>query len=112
MQCFVTKMVELFIAKTTKNSTKVAETVTLGPVLQREPYRKLLSGFIRDFDEVRILDVNLLQGLVQLVQSASPGFLISDNLVKVLSVLRTHLEGTHQHSSENLCHLTLAKEEH
>ncbi|KAK5814761.1 WD40-repeat-containing domain protein [Linnemannia elongata] len=108
MQWLVTKMVEAFIADTTKNSTKVAEIVALGPVLQEEPYRKLLSSFIVNFDGSRILDVNLLQGLVQLVQSASLGFLVSDDLVKVLSLLRTHLEGTHQHSSEHLCHLTLA----
>ena len=104
----VTRMAETFVNDSTKDSTKVAEIVALGPVLQEEPYRKLLSSFIRDFDEARILDVNLLQGLVQLVQSASAGFLVSDDLVKVLSLLRTHLEGTHQHSSEHLCHLTLA----
>ncbi|KAG9067049.1 hypothetical protein KI688_012961 [Linnemannia hyalina] len=92
----------------TKDSTKVAEIVALGPILQREPYRKLLSSFIADFDDSLILDVNLLQGLVQLVQSASPGYLVSDDLIKVLSLLRTHLEDTHQHSSEHLCHLTLA----
>ncbi|KAG9066992.1 hypothetical protein KI688_012904 [Linnemannia hyalina] len=108
MQWFVTKMVEAFITDATKDSTKVAEVVALGPVLQREPYRKLLSSFIADFDDSRILNVNLLQGLVQLVQSASPGFLVSDDLVKVFSLLRTHLEGTHQHSSEHLCHLTSA----
>ncbi|KAG9067040.1 hypothetical protein KI688_012952 [Linnemannia hyalina] len=108
MQWLVTKMVEAFITDATKDSTKVAEVVALGPVLHREPYRKLLSSFICDFDDSRILDVNLLQGLVQLVQSASPGFLVSDDLVKVLSLLRTHLEDTHQHSSEHLCHLTLA----
>ncbi|KAG0073849.1 hypothetical protein BGZ90_011247 [Linnemannia elongata] len=92
MQWLVTKMVEAFIADTTKDLTKVAEIVALGPVLQEEPYRKLLSSFIADFDDSRILDVNLLQGLVQLV----------------LSLLRTHLEGTHRHSPEHLCHLTVA----
>ncbi|OAQ35049.1 hypothetical protein K457DRAFT_1496074 [Linnemannia elongata AG-77] len=107
MQWLVTKMVEAFIADTTKDSTKVAEIVALGPVLREEPCRKLLSSFIADFEGSRILDVNLLQGLVQLVQSASPGFLVSDDLIKVLSLLRTHLEDTHQHSPEHLCHLTL-----
>ncbi|KAF9538820.1 hypothetical protein EC957_006192, partial [Mortierella hygrophila] len=108
MEWLVTKMVEAFIADATKDLTKVAEIVAIGPVLQRESYRKLLSALIRDFDDSHILDVNLLQGLVQLIQSASLGFLVSDDLVKVFSLLRTHLEGTHQHSSEHLCHLTLA----
>ncbi|KAG0065091.1 hypothetical protein BGZ90_001933, partial [Linnemannia elongata] len=90
------------------DSTKIAEIVALGPVLEREPYRKLLSSFIADFDDSSILDISLLQGLVQLVQSASPGFLVSDDLIKVLSLLRTHLEDTHQHSPEHLSHLTSA----
>ncbi|KAF9139622.1 hypothetical protein BGX30_007676, partial [Mortierella sp. GBA39] len=63
----VTRMVDTFVKDSTKDSTKVAETVALGPVLQEESYRKLLSSFIADFDDSRILDVNLLQGLVQLV---------------------------------------------
>ncbi|OAQ35077.1 hypothetical protein K457DRAFT_648064 [Linnemannia elongata AG-77] len=108
MQWLVTKMVEAFIADATKDSIKIAEIVALGPVLEREPYRKLLSSFIADFDDSRILDVNLLQGLVQLVLSASPGLLVSDDLIKVLSLLRIHLEGTHQHSQEHLYHLTSA----
>ncbi|KAG0053315.1 hypothetical protein BGZ90_006256, partial [Linnemannia elongata] len=66
MQWLVTKMVEAYIADTTKDSIKIAEIVALGPVLEREPYRKLLSSFIADFYDSRILDVNLLQGLVQL----------------------------------------------
>ncbi|KAF9298896.1 hypothetical protein BGZ88_003760, partial [Linnemannia elongata] len=108
MKWLVMKMVEAFVVETTKDSTKIAEIVTLGPVLQREPYRKLLSSFIHDFGNSRILDINLLQGLVQLVQSTSTGFLVSDDLVKVLSLLRTHLGGTHKQSSEHSYHLTLA----
>ncbi|KAG0061810.1 hypothetical protein BGZ89_011155, partial [Linnemannia elongata] len=108
MQWLVTKMVEAFIADVIKGSIKIAEIVALGPVLEREPYRKLLSSFIADFDDSRILDLSLLQGLVQLIQSASPGFLVSDDLIKVLSLLRTHLENSHQHSQEHLCHLTSA----
>ncbi|OAQ35014.1 hypothetical protein K457DRAFT_645003 [Linnemannia elongata AG-77] len=104
----VVEMVEAFIKDNTKTFTKIAEIVTLGPVMEREPYRKLLSSFIHDLDNSRILDINLLQGLAQLIQSASPGFLVSDDLINVLSFLRTRLEGTHQYSSEHLCHLTLA----
>ncbi|KAF9142517.1 hypothetical protein BG015_000802, partial [Linnemannia schmuckeri] len=44
----------------TKNSIEVAEIVTLGPVLQREPCRKLLSSLITKCDEPYILNVHLL----------------------------------------------------
>ncbi|KAF9090797.1 WD_REPEATS_REGION domain-containing protein, partial [Mortierella sp. GBA35] len=102
------RMVEEFIKDAIKDSTKIAEVVALGPVLHKEHYRKLLSTFIKNFDEARILDVVLLQGLVQLVQSTSPGYLVPDDLVKILSILRVRLEGTHQQSTEHPYHLTLA----
>ncbi|KAF9127409.1 hypothetical protein BGW39_005893, partial [Mortierella sp. 14UC] len=102
------RMVEEFIEATTRDSTEIAEIVALGPVLDREHYRKLLSSFIKDFDGVRILDVDLLQGLVQLIQAASPGYLEPDDLVKILSIIRVRLEGTHQQSTEYSFHLILA----
>ncbi|KAF9952210.1 hypothetical protein BGZ70_000694, partial [Mortierella alpina] len=108
LRCLPSWMVEQFVADINKNSTKVAEIVSLGPVLQKEPYRKLLSSFIQEFSETRILDVNILQGLVQLVQATSPGYLLSDDLVKILGIVRLHLEGTHQQSTEYSYHLTLA----
>ncbi|KAF9136314.1 hypothetical protein BGW39_000030 [Mortierella sp. 14UC] len=108
LRWLVARMVIQFIQDAHKDSTEIAEIVALGPVLQREPYRKLLSSFIKDFDESLILDVDLLEGLVQLVQSASPGFLEPDDLVKVLSMFRIRLERTHQQTSENPYRLALA----
>ncbi|KAG0259027.1 hypothetical protein BGZ95_004806, partial [Linnemannia exigua] len=108
LRWLLTRMVEVFIEDTTKDSVKIAEIVTLGPVLQKEPYRKLLSSLIKDFDDAHILDVNILQGLVELVQSASSDHLVSDDLVRVLSILRVHLQRTHQQSTAHSYHLTLA----
>ncbi|KAG0319659.1 Transducin (beta)-like 1 X-linked receptor 1 [Linnemannia gamsii] len=103
-----TRMVEEFVKDPYKDSVEISEIVLLGPVLQKEHYRRLLSCTITEFEKSVILDIDLLQGLVQLVQSTSPGFLVSDDLVKILSILRTRLEGTHQQSSEHPYHLTLA----
>ncbi|KAF9548753.1 hypothetical protein EC957_005687 [Mortierella hygrophila] len=74
---------------------------------KREDYRTLLRCFIEEF-ESRILDLELLQGLVHLVQSASPGFLDSDDLVNILTPISTRLQGVHQQSSVHPYHLTLA----
>ncbi|KAG0268560.1 hypothetical protein BGZ96_006683, partial [Linnemannia gamsii] len=63
---------------------------------------------ITAFDQTVLLDVDLLQGLVQLVQSSPPNSLVSDDLIKILSLLRVRLQGTHQQSSEHPYHLTLA----
>ncbi|KAG0268664.1 hypothetical protein BGZ95_002389, partial [Linnemannia exigua] len=104
----LTRMVEVLVADTSKDSVKIAEIVALGPVLQKEPYRHLFSSLIKDFDDAGILDVNILQGLVGLVQSASSDYLVSDDLVRILTTLRTRLQGTHQQSPEYAYHLTLA----
>lgn len=102
------KMVDKFIQDATKDSIEIAEIVTLGPVLDTEHYRKPISSIITDFDHAVILDVDLLQGLIQLVQSASPGFLDADDLIKILSIIRTRLQGTHHQSTIHAYHLTLA----
>ncbi|KAF9125638.1 hypothetical protein BGW39_007239 [Mortierella sp. 14UC] len=103
-----TRMVEEFVKDPFKNSIEIAEIVLLGTVLEREHYRKLLSCFVKEFDDARLLDVDLLQGLVQLVQSSSSGFLEPNDLVKILGMLRTRLAGTHQQPTEHPYHLTLA----
>ncbi|KAF9151617.1 hypothetical protein BG015_006445, partial [Linnemannia schmuckeri] len=108
LQWLAIRMVEKFIQNATKGSTEIAEIVALGPILRNEPYRKLLSFFIKVLDESRLLDVDLLQGLVQLVQSTSSGFLLSDDLIKILSILRVRLQDTHQQSSEHPYHISLA----
>ncbi|KAF9081889.1 hypothetical protein BGX23_000343 [Mortierella sp. AD031] len=108
LHCLASGLVEEFAKDPFKDSIEISEIVLLGPVLQREHYRKLLSCFIKEFDESPILDIEMLQGLVQLVQSASEGFLVADDLVKILSILRVHLEDTHQQSTDHPFHLTLA----
>ncbi|KAF9536788.1 hypothetical protein EC957_009724 [Mortierella hygrophila] len=104
----ISKMVEGFVEDAVKDSTAVAEVVHLGPVLDRELYRKLISCLISEFDQSLILDVELLQGLVQLLQCASPGYLVSDDLIKILSMLRNRLEKTHKRTTEHQYHLVSA----
>ncbi|KAF9117340.1 hypothetical protein BGW39_002329, partial [Mortierella sp. 14UC] len=102
------KLVAEFAKDPTKNSTVIKEIAIVAPVLEKEDYRTLLGIFIKEFDESRILGVELLQGLVHVVQSRSPGFLESDDLVKILASLGTCLQGTHPQSSVHSYHLTLA----
>ncbi|KAF9130237.1 hypothetical protein BGX30_013594, partial [Mortierella sp. GBA39] len=80
LRWLATWVVEQCVTDANKDFTKIAEIVALGPVLEKEHYRKLLSTFIDEFDDDRILDVNMLQGLVQLAQDTSPGYLESDDL--------------------------------
>ncbi|KAG0284372.1 hypothetical protein BGZ96_011264 [Linnemannia gamsii] len=103
-----TRMVDEFAKDVFKDSTEIAEMVHIGPVLDKEHFRGLLSCMIIAFDQSAILNVELLQGLVQLMQSSPPNSLVSDDLVKVLSLLRVRLQGTHQQCSAHPYYLMLA----
>ncbi|KAF9573679.1 hypothetical protein EC968_008195 [Mortierella alpina] len=102
------RMVEEFIKDPVKGSAAVTEIILLGPVLDYELYRKLLNCFITEFEKATVLDVDLLHGLIQLVQCASAGYLVADDLIKTLSVLRLRLQQTDQQSTLHPYHLTLA----
>ncbi|KAG0059585.1 hypothetical protein BGZ90_004409, partial [Linnemannia elongata] len=109
LRWIATRMVEEFVPNAaSRSSVEIAEVVSLGPILERESYRKLLSSLIAEFDDALLLDITLLQGLVQLVQSNSPGYLEADDLIKILSILRVRLQGTHGQSSEYSYQLVLA----
>ncbi|KAG0265391.1 hypothetical protein BGZ95_003328, partial [Linnemannia exigua] len=101
-------MVEEFAKDILKNSVKVAEMVLLGPVLDKETFHSLLKCNLAAFARSTLLDVDHLQGLVQLVQSAPPASLLPDDLVKILSLLRLRLQDNHQQSEVYPFHLMLA----
>ncbi|KAF9091907.1 hypothetical protein BGX29_010712 [Mortierella sp. GBA35] len=73
LRWLVTKLVEDFAKDDLKGPTLISEAVILGPVLDRDIYRSLFSCFIAKFEKATILDVTLLQGFVQLIESASSG---------------------------------------
>lgn len=103
-----TLMVDAFAEDVSKDSNEIAEMVLLGPVLDKGTYRRLLQCTIAAFDRSVLFDGDLLQGLVQLVQSAPSGFLVSDDLIRILSILRVRLQGTHGQALEHSYHLALA----
>ncbi|KAF9100233.1 hypothetical protein BGX29_006740 [Mortierella sp. GBA35] len=104
----VSSLVAEFFKDTSRSSAAIAEVVILGPVLSRQDYRALLSCFIERFEQAALLDIELLQGMVQLVQSESPGFPIDDDMAKILRVLRERLEGTHTPSTGHVYQLVYA----
>ncbi|KAG0045796.1 hypothetical protein BGZ83_008991 [Gryganskiella cystojenkinii] len=102
----IDSMINKFIQHPSKNSESIREIILLGPVLDKEQYRSLLNCFLGEFKRDTILDVELLQGLVQLVQDASVDFLKADDLTQILRVIRTRQQD--QKVDEYLFHLTLA----
>lgn len=103
-----TRVVEEFVVDSLKTPDKVAEVVLLGSSLGQEDYRRLLNCFIAEFETTSLLDISLLQGLVQLAQCAQPDYLLPDDLVRILVILRTRLQETHQQSTKHPYYLTLA----
>ncbi|KAG0293763.1 hypothetical protein BGZ96_002346 [Linnemannia gamsii] len=104
----VEQLVKAFADNQLKTSAAIEEIVLVGPVLDREPYRQLLNCFISEIKETTALDITLLQGLVQLIECASPGYIVDDDLVKIATVLSKELSITHIGTSDHPLHLTMS----
>ncbi|KAG0213564.1 hypothetical protein BGX33_002848 [Mortierella sp. NVP41] len=90
------QIVSEFLKTTHKDAASIAEVVLLGSVLDRKDFRGTLSSLIRQLEQEPLLDIDLSQGLVQLLLSASPGYLIDDDFARVLRVLRRRLKDTYE----------------
>ncbi|KAF9120730.1 hypothetical protein BGW39_011136, partial [Mortierella sp. 14UC] len=73
----------------------IAEVCLLGSVLNRQDYRSVLSSLIGKLEQESLLESELLLGLVCFLQSALPDYLIDNDLVRILKVLRKRLKETH-----------------
>jgi WD40 repeat protein len=108
IQYLSTRVVEEFALDPLKNKEAVSEVVLLGPALNREYHRKLTNVLIGEFQKALMLDTGLLEGLVEMIECAGTGYLLADDLVKILGILRERLEKTHTQDSEYPYHLVLA----
>ncbi|KAF9127050.1 hypothetical protein BGW39_006155, partial [Mortierella sp. 14UC] len=108
LRWLVEKLVRVFVEDNFKGPIAVAEIVLLGPILDCETYRSLLSCFISQFEQAKLLDTTLLQGLVQLIECASAGYLIDDDLVRMVTVLFKELSVTHNSTNDHVLILVLA----
>ncbi|KAG0295123.1 hypothetical protein BGZ96_012510 [Linnemannia gamsii] len=102
------RVIEEFVAVNVKTPEVIAEVILLGPYLDQEYHRKLLNCIIAELETARLLDVDLLQGLVQLVECAQLNYLLPEDLARILVVLRTRLQDTYQQSTKHPYYLTLA----
>ncbi|KAF9129419.1 hypothetical protein BGW39_004186 [Mortierella sp. 14UC] len=103
-----TRVVEEFVADSFKSLAIIAEVLLLGPSLDKEHHRKLLNCLIAEFEAAKLLDVDSLQGLVQLVQCARQNYLLPDDLVKIFGCLKIRLQDIHKQTAKHPYHLTLA----
>ncbi|KAK3844698.1 MAG: hypothetical protein J3R72DRAFT_65688 [Linnemannia gamsii] len=104
----VRKVVEEFVVDALKSSASISEVVLLGPGLDRDDYHKLLNSLIAEFKSATLLNIEPLRGLVHMIECAKPGCLVADDLVRILAILRTRLQYTHQQSTKHPYYLVLA----
>ncbi|KAG0350162.1 hypothetical protein BGZ54_003991, partial [Gamsiella multidivaricata] len=101
LRMLATDLVEAFIDEEDfQQETIVAE------VAQRE-FKKLPVKFIDGIRHGALLEIHQLEGLAQLMQDATPGYLEADDLVDILEALSTRLQHTHHQSTEHLYLLAL-----
>lgn len=102
-----TDVIRAFQEDEVKDAKAVAEVLTLAPVLDKATFKELFREFYSGIDTSGPLDVHHLEGLAQLIQSADPGHLSSDDFIKILGLLNTRLMDTQQ-SSQDMHRLTMA----
>ncbi|KAF9357949.1 hypothetical protein BGX34_009133 [Mortierella sp. NVP85] len=108
LRTMATEVIRAFKRDEIKDAKAVAEVVYLAPVLSKDAFQDLLSEFYSGIDHSGLLKFHQLEGLAQLIQSADPGYLNADDLVKILGLLSNRLRDTHQQSTQHMHQLTLA----
>ncbi|KAF8981881.1 hypothetical protein BGZ46_002173 [Entomortierella lignicola] len=98
LQAMATDLIRAFLQDELKKPDTVAEVVSLTPVLDRVDFEKLLKVFVDSIESSILLDMHLLDGLARLLKDARPGYIDSDNLVKILKHLSARLIGNHNRS--------------
>ncbi|KAF9350443.1 hypothetical protein BGX34_001220, partial [Mortierella sp. NVP85] len=108
LEILASEVIRGFVGDELKDAKAVAEVTCLAPVLDQEDFHFLLRQFYSSIDQSNLLNINHLQGLADLIQGADPGYLNSDDLVKILELLNTRLRETHRQSSVYIYQLTQA----
>ncbi|GAM52755.1 hypothetical protein EBME_1218 [bacterium endosymbiont of Mortierella elongata FMR23-6] len=76
-----------FAIRGDRSSNIVREVVALAELSDADIFRALLGHFINAIDKETLLQVQLLDGLAQILQQAKPGTLNADDGVQILGVL-------------------------
>jgi len=108
LKILATNVIRAFQREEIKDEKAVAEVVCLAPVLEKSEFQYLLRELCKGIDQSILLDIHLLDGIAQLMHCAEPGYLDSDDLVKILDLLSARLRNTHSQSSSHMCQLTMA----
>ncbi|KAG0019776.1 hypothetical protein BGZ80_005277, partial [Entomortierella chlamydospora] len=101
-------VIRAFVRDELKRPDVIAEVVCLAAVLDEDDFRKLLQAFVDGIERSVLLELHLLDGLAQLMRNAPPGYIGTDDLVKILEILTMRLKGTYQQSTGHMYRLATA----
>jgi len=102
------RMAEMFVQQPTDDPDSILEIVLVGPLLDKKHFRNLIRYFLDEFERSAMLRVDILLGLVQMVQDAPANFLKPDDMTRILRSVRKHLEDSDQKDTEDTIYLILA----
>ncbi len=108
LRTLATDVIREFTTDELQEATAVTEVVCLAPVLEQAHFKELIVQFVDGIDKKLLLNLTLLEGLAQLIQHTTSGYLTEDDLVKILGLLDTRLEDTHGESTDSIYQLTHA----
>ncbi|CAO3563493.1 unnamed protein product [Mortierella alpina] len=108
LNTLTTNLVRAFIRDELKGPTAIAEVACIAPFLNMDDFRCLLGLFIGSIENSTLLDIISLEGLAKLVQGANEGYLEAADLVRILEVLNTRLQSTHQQTQGYIYQLMMA----
>ncbi|KAF8961262.1 hypothetical protein BGZ46_001380, partial [Entomortierella lignicola] len=101
-------MIQAFVRNELKNYEEIEEIVWLAPYLDQQHLRKSLQILISCINDNKLLEVSMVDGLVRMIRNVRQMKFESDDLVKILDLLCSRLENTHDQSTQLIYKLTLA----
>ncbi|KAF9207925.1 hypothetical protein BGZ49_010200 [Haplosporangium sp. Z 27] len=108
LQAMASELIQAFVQQELKDRASVDEIVCLAPVLNDEDFRALLLLFVNGINSSTLLDVNQIDGLVNLIRNSGQRTFDASDLVEILNLLSARLKVTHDQSTRHFYKLTLA----
>ncbi|KAF9355631.1 hypothetical protein BGX34_010336 [Mortierella sp. NVP85] len=86
----------------------ITEVVCLAPILEKPVYRYLLGQLYRGIEHSSVMDPRRLGGLAQIIQCASPDYLETADLIKILKLFNNRWSDIHKLPSQNVYEFVLS----
>ncbi|KAG0002716.1 hypothetical protein BGZ80_001033 [Entomortierella chlamydospora] len=102
----VRNVVRAFESDELKDADAISEVTYLAPFLGRSDFRFLLAYFVDGLEHSMLLDLNSLEGIARLMQSADPSTLNADDLVRTLDCINKRMHLVHGQSEDYVYHMT------